>query len=46
MGAAKVEISFNAVSFYEQGRFRVVDLGHFSHGLDGDPIAIVLMELA
>lgn len=44
-GPVRVEATINAVGFYERHGFRVVGRGHFSHGLGGEPIDIVHMEL-
>ncbi|WP_454819105.1 GNAT family N-acetyltransferase [Labrys neptuniae] len=44
-GPIKVEATRNAESFYRHHGFATVRTGHFSHGVGGDPIEIVLMEL-
>lgn len=44
-GPIKVEATMNAEGFYRRHGFRRVGTGTFSHGIGGDPIAIVLMEL-
>lgn len=45
-GPIRVESTINAESFYRRYGFRPVGRGTFSHGLGGDPIEIVHMELA
>ena len=45
-GPIKVESTINAESFYRRHGFRTVGRGYFSHGLGGDPIEIVHMELS
>lgn len=45
-GPIKVEATRNAENFYRHHGFATVRTGHFSHGAGGDPIEIVLMELA
>lgn len=44
-GPIKVESTVNAQGFYQRHGFRPVGTGFFSHGLGGDPIEIVHMEL-
>jgi len=44
-GPIRVESTINAESFYRRQGFRPVGKGTFSHGLGGDPIEIVHMEL-
>jgi GNAT superfamily N-acetyltransferase len=44
-GSIKLEATVNAEGFYERCGFRSVGRGYFSHGLGGDPIEIVHMEL-
>lgn len=44
-GPIKVEATVNAEGFYRRHGFRRVGTGNFSHGIGGDPIEIVLMEL-
>lgn len=45
-GPIKVESTINAEGFYRRHGFRTVGRGYFSHGLGGDPIEIVHMELS
>jgi len=45
-GPIKVESTINAESFYRRHGFRTVGRSYFSHGLGGDPIEIVHMELS
>lgn len=44
-GPIRVEATVNAEGFYRRHGFRRVGTGNFSHGIGGDPIAVVLMEL-
>lgn len=44
-GPIKVESTVNAQGFYRRHGFRSVGRGFFSHGLGGDPIEILHMEL-
>lgn len=44
-GVIRVESTVNAESFYARNGFKAVGKGYFSHGLGGDPIEIVHMEL-
>lgn len=44
-GPIRVEATINAEGFYGRHGFRTVGKGYFSHGLGGDPIEIVHMEL-
>ncbi|WP_421700267.1 GNAT family N-acetyltransferase [Ancylobacter sp.] len=44
-GPVKVEATVNAEGFYRRHGFRPIGRGYFSHGVGGDPIAIVKMEL-
>lgn len=44
-GPIKVESTVNAEGFYQRHGFRTVERGFFSHGVGGDPIEIVHMEL-
>lgn len=44
-GPIKVESTVNAEGFYRRHGFRPVGKGYFSHGIGGDPIEIVHMEL-
>ncbi|WP_428030746.1 N-acetyltransferase family protein [Ancylobacter sp.] len=44
-GPIKVEATVNAEGFYRRHGFRTVGKGYFSHGIGGDPIEIVHMEL-
>lgn len=45
-GPIKVESTINAEGFYRRHGFRTIERGYFSHGLGGDPIEIVHMELS
>lgn len=45
-GPVRLEATINAADFYRRHGFREVGRGHFSHGLGGDPIEIIHMELA
>lgn len=45
VGPIKVEATVNAEGFYRRHGFRTVGKGYFSHGIGGDPIEIVHMEL-
>lgn len=44
-GSIKVEATINAEGFYQRHGFRSISRGYFSHGIGGDPIEIVQMEL-
>lgn len=44
-GPIRLESTINAEGFYRRHGFRTVGRGHFSHGLGGDPIEIIHMEL-
>lgn len=44
-GPIKVESTVNAEGFYRRHGFRTIERGYFSHGVGGDPIEIVHMEL-
>lgn len=44
-GPIRIESTINAEGFYRSQGFRPVGRGFFSHGLGGDPIEIVHMEL-
>ncbi|WP_115732341.1 GNAT family N-acetyltransferase [Aminobacter aminovorans] len=44
-GPIRVESTVNAEGFYRRHGFRAVERGYFSHGVGGDPIEIVHMEL-
>lgn len=44
-GPIKVEATVNAEGFYQRHGFRSITRGYFSHGLGGEPIEIVRMEL-
>ncbi|RWR09177.1 GNAT family N-acetyltransferase [Sinirhodobacter populi] len=44
-GPVRVESTLNAQGFYERHGFKPIRTGHFSHGVGGDPIKIVLMEM-
>lgn len=43
-GPIRVEATLNAQGFYERHGFSPVGTGFFSHGIGGDPIAVVMME--
>ncbi|MCK1626306.1 GNAT family N-acetyltransferase [Bradyrhizobium sp. 160] len=45
-GPIKIESTLNAQPFYERHGFRAIQKGFFSHGVGGEPIEIVLMEMA
>lgn len=45
-GPIKVESTINAEGFYRRHGFRTIERGYFSHGLGGDPLEIVRMELS
>lgn len=44
-GAIKIESTLNARGFYERNGFKAVKNSYFSHGVGGEPIEIVLMEM-
>lgn len=44
-GDIRVEATLNAESFYAHHGFKAVERGFFSHGVGGEPIAIVHMVL-
>ena len=44
-GPVRVESTLNAQRFYERHGFKPIRTGYFSHGIGGDPIEIVLMEM-
>jgi GNAT superfamily N-acetyltransferase len=44
-GPVRLEATLNAEAFYQKHGFRSVGRGHFSHGLGGEPIEIVYMEM-
>lgn len=44
-GPIKVESTINAEGFYRRHGFRTIERGYFSHGLGGDPLEIIHMEL-
>jgi GNAT superfamily N-acetyltransferase len=44
-GPVRVESTLNAQGFYERHGFKSIGTGFFSHGVGGDPIEIVLMEM-
>ena len=46
VGPIKVEATINAEGFYQRHGFRSISRGYFSHGIGGDPIEIVQMELS
>lgn len=45
-GPIKVESTINAEGFYRRHGFRTIRRGYFSHGLGGDPLEIVHVELS
>ncbi len=45
-GPIRVESTLNAEGFYAKHGFRSIGRSYFSHGLGGEPIEIVVMELA
>ncbi|TWC00220.1 ribosomal protein S18 acetylase RimI-like enzyme [Bradyrhizobium macuxiense] len=45
-GSIRIESTLNAQGFYEHHGFRAIEKGYFSHGVGGDPIEVVLMEMA
>lgn len=45
-GPIRIEATLNAQSFYERHGFCAMKKGYFSHGVGGDPIEIVIMEMA
>ncbi|QPF90824.1 GNAT family N-acetyltransferase [Bradyrhizobium commune] len=44
-GPVRLEATINAEGFYQRHGFRSTGRGYFSHGLGGEPIEIVHMEL-
>jgi len=44
-GPIRLEATINAEAFYQRYGFRSTGRGQFSHGLGGEPIEIVYMEL-
>ena len=44
-GPIRIEATINAEGFYRNCGFRSIGRGYFSHGLGGEPIEIVHMEL-
>ncbi len=44
-GSIRLEATINAEGFYQRHGFETIKRGYFSHGLGGDPIEIVHMEL-
>ena len=44
-GPIRLEATINAEAFYQKHGFRSIGRGYFSHGLGGEPIEIVHMEL-
>ena len=44
-GPIRLEATINAEAFYRRYGFRSTGRGHFSHGIGGEPIEIVYMEL-
>jgi len=44
-GPVRLEATLNAEAFYQRYGFRSTGRGRFSHGLGGEPIEIVYMEL-
>lgn len=45
IGPVRLEATINAESFYRRQGFKMIKRGFFSHGVGGDPIEIVHMEL-
>ncbi|TIU06662.1 MAG: GNAT family N-acetyltransferase, partial [Mesorhizobium sp.] len=45
-GPIKIESTLNAQAFYEHHGFKPIQRGYFSHGVGGEPIEVVLMEMA
>ncbi|KLK91936.1 acetyltransferase [Microvirga vignae] len=45
-GSIKIESTRNAQGFCERHGFKAMQKGYFSHGVGGEPIEIVLMEMA
>lgn len=45
-GPIKIESTLNAQGFYERHGFKAIRKGYFSHGVGGEPIEVVLMEMA
>lgn len=45
IGPVRLEATINAESFYRRQGFKTIKRGFFSHGVGGDPIEIVHMEL-
>lgn len=45
LGPIKIESTLNAQGFYERHGFKTIKKGYFSHGVGGNPIEIVLMEM-
>jgi GNAT superfamily N-acetyltransferase len=44
-GPIRLEATINAEGFYQKHGFRSIGRGRFSHGLGGEPVEIVHMEL-
>ncbi|WP_083519697.1 GNAT family N-acetyltransferase [Bradyrhizobium jicamae] len=44
-GSIRLEATINTEGFYQRHGFRSLGRGFFSHGLGGEPIEIVYMEL-
>jgi GNAT superfamily N-acetyltransferase len=44
-GPIRLEATINAEGFYQKHGFRSIARGRFSHGLGGEPVEIVHMEL-
>jgi predicted N-acetyltransferase YhbS len=45
-GPIRLEATLNAEAFYKRHGFKSIGRGHFSHGLGGEPIEIVHMEMS
>lgn len=44
-GPVRLEATINAEGFYQKHGFKSIGRGYFSHGLGGEPVEIVHMEL-
>jgi predicted GNAT family N-acyltransferase len=45
-GPIRLEATINAEPFYRRHGFAAIERGYFSHGLGGEPVEIVHMEMA
>ena len=45
-GPIRLEATVNAEPFYRRHGFTAIERGYFSHGLGGEPVEIVHMEMA